>query len=130
MRTTPRSVLNLTYPILNRTAEAAFHSAIASRDQADRAVFDLEQQVDLDVRTAYEQAQRSQEQIAAASATLAARQAALDVEQGRYRVGKSTSLLVSVAEQDVLNSQIDQATAVASYLNGLVSLYVAEGSLL
>ena len=122
--------LNLTYPILNRTAEAAFRSAIASRDQADRAVFNLEQQVDLDVRTAYEQAQRSQEQIAAATATLSARQAALDVERGRYRVGKSTSLLVSVAEQDVLNSQIDQATAVASYLNGLVALYVAEGSLL
>ena len=54
----------------------------------------------------------------------------MQVEQERYRVGKSTTLLVSVAQQQVLNTQIDQATAVASYLNDLVALYQAEGSLL
>jgi outer membrane protein len=122
--------LNFSYPILNRTATAAYRSAIASRDQADKAVSNLAQQVDLNVRSAYQEAIRAKEQITAASATLAARQAAFEVERERYTVGKSTALLVSVAEQQVLSTRIDQATAVASYLNDLVALYVAEGSLL
>jgi outer membrane protein TolC len=122
--------LNFSYPILNRSATAAYRAAIASRDQADKAVANLAQQVDLNVRSAYQEALRAKEQISAATATLAADQAALDVERERYRVGKSTPLLVSLAEQQVLNQQIAQATAVASYLNDLVALYVAEGSLL
>jgi outer membrane protein TolC len=122
--------LNFSYPILNRAATAAYRSALATRDQADKSVANLAQQVDLSVRSAYQEAVRAKEQISAATATLDADQAALDVERERYRVGKSTPLLVSLAEQQVLNEQIAQATAVASYLNDLVALYVAEGSLL
>jgi outer membrane protein len=122
--------LNLSYPILNLAATAQYRSALASREQADQAVANLAQQVELDVRSAYEEVVRAKEQITATTATLAARQEALEVEQGRYRVGKSTSLLVTVAEQDMLNSQNDQASAVAAYLNGLVNLYQLEGSLL
>jgi outer membrane protein TolC len=122
--------LNFSYPLLNRTGVAEYRSALASREQADQAVANLAQQVELDVRSAYEEVVRAREQIAASTATLAARDEALQVEQGRYRVGKSTSLLVTVAEQDMLNSQNDQATAVAAYLKGLVTLYQLEGSLL
>jgi outer membrane protein len=122
--------LNFSYPILNRSAIAAYRSALASREEADRAIANLAQQVELDVRSAYEEVVRAKEQIAASAATLEARRQALEVEQGRYRVGKSTSLLVTVAEQDMLNSQNDQAVAIASYLKGLVSLYQLEGSLL
>jgi outer membrane protein TolC len=122
--------LNLSYPILNLAATAQYRAALASREQADQAVANLAQQVELDVRSAYEEVVRAREQIIATTATLAARDEALQVEQGRYRVGKSTSLLVTVAEQDMLNSQNDQAAAVAAYLNGLVNLYQLEGSLL
>ncbi len=122
--------LNFSYPILNRSAIAAYRSALASREEADRAIANLSQQVELDVRSAYEEVVRAKEQIAASTATLSARKQALEVEQGRYQVGKSTSLLVTVAEQDMLNSQNDQAVAIAAYLKGLVSLYQLEGSLL
>jgi outer membrane protein len=122
--------VNFDYPLLNRAARAAYGSSLATRDQANEAVANLAQQVEFDVRSAYEEALRAEEQIAATAATRAARDAALQVEQERYRVGKSTSLLVSLAQQDMLNSQIAQATAVASYLKGLVDLYRLEGSLL
>jgi outer membrane protein TolC len=122
--------LNFSYPLLNRAAMADYRSALASRQEAESAVANLAQQVELDVRSAYEEVVRAQEQITASTATLAARDQALEVERGRYRVGKSTSLLVTVAEQDMLNSQNDQATAVSAYLKGLVTLYQLEGSLL
>jgi outer membrane protein len=122
--------VNFDYPLFNRAAQAAYGSSRATRDQAAEAVGNLTQLVEFDVRSAYQEALRAHEQIAATTATLAARDAALQVEQERYRVGKSTSLLVSLAQQEVLNSQIAQATAVASYLKGLVDLYRLEGSLL
>ncbi len=122
--------VNFSYPLGNRAAQASFRSALATRQQADLATANLSQQVELDVRSAYQEVVRAREQITATTATLAARQASLDVERERFTVGRSTNLLVSVAEQDVLNTRIDQATAIAAYLNGLVNLYRSEGSLL
>ena len=122
--------VNFSYPLLNRAATANYRAAIASRDEATQAVANLAQQVELDVRSAYQEVVRAREQITATTATLAARRATADVERERFGVGRSTNILVNVAEQDVLNSQIDQATAVAAYLNGLVNLYRVEGSLL
>ena len=122
--------VNFSYPLLNRTARAADAISHATRDQSIEALANLQQMVELDVRSSYKEARRSKEQITASAAALAAADAALQVEQERYRVGKSTSLLVSVAQQQLLASQINQATAVASYLKGLVDLYRVEGSLL
>ena len=122
--------LNFSYPLMNRAARAAYRSALASRVEAEQAMANLSQQVELDVRSAYQEVVRAHEQITATTATLAAREASLAVERERFTVGRSTNLLVSVAEQDVLNTRINQATAVAAYLNGLVNLYRVEGSLL
>ena len=122
--------VNFDYPFYNRAAKAASNSAIASRDQAIEALANLQQMVEFDVRSSYQEALRAQEQISASAAALAASDAALQVEQERYQVGKSTNLLVSVAQQQELTSQIAQATAVASYLKDLVDLYRLEGSLL
>jgi len=122
--------VNLSYPLLNRAARADYLSSLASREQAAASVANLEQMVELDVRSAYQEMLRAREQISATAASREAREEALQVEQERYRVGKSTSLLVSLAEQEVLNARIAQASAVASYLKGLVSLYQTEGSLL
>ena len=122
--------VNFSYPLLNRAARAADNSSHASRDQSIEALANLQQQVELEVRSSYVEMNRAKEQITASAAALTAADAALQVEQERYRVGKSTSLLVSVAQQQLLSSQIAQATAVASYLKGLVDLYRVEGSLL
>ncbi len=122
--------VNFSYPLLNRAARAADNTSHATRDQSIEALANLQQQVELEVRSSYVEMNRAREQITASAAALAAADAALQVEQERYRVGKSTSLLVSVAQQQLLTSQIAQATAVASYLKGLVDLYRVEGSLL
>jgi outer membrane protein TolC len=51
-------------------------------------------------------------------------------ETEKFRVGKSTTLLVGRAQRDLLSAQIDEIRAVVGHLNGLVELYRLEGSLL
>jgi outer membrane protein len=122
--------VNFAYPFFNRAALAAHHSAQASRDEAIGSLANLQQLVEFDVCSSYQEVLRAKQQISASAAAMSASEAALQVEQERYQVGKSTSLLVSVAQQQQLSSQIAKATAVAGYLKGLVNLYRLEGSLL
>ena len=51
-------------------------------------------------------------------------------ETEKFRVGKSTSLLVAQAQRDLLASQINQVQAVVAYLKSLINLHLQEGALL
>ncbi len=52
------------------------------------------------------------------------------METEKFRLGKSTSLLVAQAQRDLVSSQIDEVQAVVSYLKAFVEMYRLEGSLL
>jgi hypothetical protein len=54
----------------------------------------------------------------------------LEVEREKYRLGRSTILLVSQAQRDLLTAQLSEVQATAAYLKALVNLYRLEGSLL
>jgi outer membrane protein TolC len=54
----------------------------------------------------------------------------LRVETEKFRLGKSTSLLVGQAQRDLLVSQIEELQTVISHLKSFVDLYRLEGSLL
>lgn len=51
-------------------------------------------------------------------------------ETEKFRVGKSTTLLVAQAERDLLVSRLAETQAVANHLKALVQLYRLDGSLL
>jgi outer membrane protein TolC len=70
------------------------------------------------------------EQITATAATRKFQEEKLRVETEKFRVGKSTSLLVAQAQRDLVVSQIAEIRAVANYFKALVALYRLEGSLL
>jgi outer membrane protein TolC len=54
----------------------------------------------------------------------------LAAEVEKFRVGKSTNILVLQAQRDFTASRLDEASAMVAYLDALVSLYQSEGSLL
>jgi outer membrane protein TolC len=54
----------------------------------------------------------------------------LEAEQERFSIGSTTSLLVAQAQRDLLVSQLAEIEAIVAYRVALVSLYLAEGSLL
>ncbi len=117
-------------PFGNRLARARYTRAVAGRQQLHEALENLSQLVQVDVRSAYIEVTRAQEQISATTATRNFQEEKLRAETEKFRVGKSTSLLVGQAQRDFVASQIAEIQAVANYLKALVALYRLEGSLL
>jgi outer membrane protein TolC len=118
------------YPFANRDAEAFHRRALLTRDQAQKALENLTQLVEVDVRTAYIEVNRTHQQIAASSATRKFDEEKLRTETEKMRVGKSTSFLVAQAQRDLLVSRIAEVRSLANYLKALTDLYRLDGSLL
>jgi outer membrane protein TolC len=122
--------LNFEFPVRNRAAESRHLRAVLTRRQAKEAIGNLSQLIEVDVRTAYLEIARSQEQVVATAATRKLQEEKVGVETEKFRLGKSTSLLVAQAQRDLVSSQIDEVQAVVGYLKALVEIYRLEGSLL
>lgn len=118
------------YPFFNREATALHRHALLTREQAQRALENLSQLVQVDVRTAYVQVDRARQQIAASAVTRRYNEEKLQVETEKLRVGKSTSFLVAQAQRDLLVSRITEVRALSNYLKALIDLYRQDGSLL
>ena len=120
----------LELPLGNRAAEARYRRAGLSRQQAEAAVGNLAQLIELDVRTAYVEVRQAAEQVRASTATRLLRQESLRAETEKARVGRSTSILVGQAQRDLLLSQLGEAQAHVTLRRAAIGLYLAEGSLL
>jgi len=120
----------LQYPPANRAAEARHQREVFTRQRAVRAVDNLAQLVQVDVRSAYIEVARAQEQVAATAATRRFQEETLRAETEKFRVGKSVSFLVAQAQRDLLDSQISEVRAVVAYLQALINLHLQSGALL
>ncbi|MFH1715759.1 MAG: TolC family protein [Planctomycetota bacterium] len=115
---------------LNRSERAQYTRAVLGRQQLRRSLENLSQLIQVDVRAAYIEVTRTREQISATAATRNFQEEKLRAETEKFRVGKSTSLLVGQAQRDFVASQLAEIEAVANYLKALVALYRLEGSLI
>jgi len=122
--------VRLSHFIGNRSARARNLAAYATRQQAREAVDNLRQLVQLDVRLAVNEVERSRQQIDASRATRSFQEQTLKAEKERFDVGTSTALQVAQAQRDLLQSQIAEIEAIVNYRIALVKMYLAEGSLL
>jgi outer membrane protein len=118
------------YPPLNRAARAAYTRSVLGKDQQMESLRNTEQLAQVDVRTAYIEVNRTREQVTATAATRKLQEETLRAETEKFRVGKSTSLLVAAAQRDLLVAQISEVQSVVSHLKALINLYSLEGTLL
>ena len=118
------------YPLKNRDARARQRRAVLSREQAEKALDNLSQLVELDVRDAYIEVNRAKKQIAASSATRKFQEEKHRIETEKFRVGRSTNFLVAQAQRDLLVARISEVNAIVDYLKALINLYRLDGSLL
>jgi len=118
------------YPFFNRDAKALNQRAQLTREQSQKALENLAQLVEVDLRTAYIEVDRTKQQIAASSVTRMFDEEKLRIETEKLRVGKSTSFMVAQAQRDLLVSRIAEVQALANYLKALTDLYRQDGSLL
>lgn len=128
--TTTQVGAEFSYPIGNRGPRARHNRTKLTRDRDLQALANLNQLVEQDIRSAYIEVERSRQQIDATAATSRLQQTTLEVEREKYRLGRSTILLVSQAQRDLLSAQLAEVQATAEYLQALVNLYRLEGSLL
>jgi outer membrane protein TolC len=122
--------LSFEYPIGNRAATARQRQAVLSREQAEAALANLAQLIELEVRIAYVEVKSASEQVVASAATRRLRGETLRAESEKSRVGKSTSFLVAQAQRDLLASQIAEVEAVVLQLRSMTTLFSLESSLL
>lgn len=122
--------MKLEYPLGDRKAAAGHRRAVLNREHAGLALENLGRLVQVDVRAAFIEVQRAREQVQATEATRKLQEAKMNAETEKLRQGKSTSLLVAQAQRDLLQSQVNEVQAVASYAKALVELFRLDGSLL
>lgn len=118
------------YTLGNRAARADHRRAVLSKEQAHESLENLITLAQVDVRSAFIEVRRAQAQIEATRATRIAREATLAAEQGKFRVGRSTALLVAQAQRDLVQAQINEVLALTNALKAITNLYNQEGSLL
>lgn len=122
--------VNFSLPVINRKARASNAVAKYSRQQMEMSLGNMQRLVEWDIRSAYIEVIRSRQQIDATKTTRELQEQKLLAEQEKFRVGKSTNILVLQAQRDFISSRLDEASAMVSYLNSLVNLYQMEGTLL
>jgi len=121
---------SFSYPLFNRAARARQRYAELNQEQYELAFANMERLIQEDVRTAFIEVNRSIQQIDATHATRLSQEEKLRSETEKFRVGKSTSLLVAQAQRDFLSSRIDEVQSHSNYAIAVVNLYQMDGSLL
>lgn len=122
--------LTFDFPLGNHGAKARHDRSQYAKERAEKALDNLEQLVTLDIRIAFIEVNRTRQQIDASKATRYFQEEKLRTETEKFRVGRSTNLLVAQAQRDLLVSRLDEVRAVVNYLNALTDFYRLEGTLL
>jgi outer membrane protein len=113
-----------------RAEKARRLRASLEEQRAAAAVRNLEQGIETEVRKAIVNVTREWERIAASQSEVAAREEELRIETDQFRLGRSTNLDVLQVQQNLVQAKLNEASAKVRYLQALVALYQAEGTLL
>jgi outer membrane protein TolC len=99
--------LTVSYPLGRSYETASLARADVERRQAEQRIASLRVQAAETIRRAGRQIQSTAERVEAARAGAALAQQRLDAEQRRYDVGLSTTFLVTQAQRDLLEAQVN-----------------------
>lgn len=117
-------------PILNRAERARYTRAKLSRAQAETSIRNLELLIATQVHQAAVDVERWWQRIGATWEAVQARREELRVIQDRYSVGLATNLDVLEVQRFLIAAQVEEVTARVRYIQALMNLYRAEGTLL
>ncbi len=116
------------FPFGTRNAKAKHRQQLLSKKQTMFALTNMEQLIQVDVRSAIIDVNRTFEGIKATKATLILREKILGIEMEKFRIGKSTTFLVAQARRDMITSQIGEIEAIIDYRKAFANLYRLEGT--
>jgi outer membrane protein len=113
--------LTVNYPLGRSFEEAGLARAQVERRQAAQRIASLQLEIGETVRQAVRQVHSTAERIEAARAGQQVARQRLDVEQRRFEVGLSTSFLVTQAQRDLLQTEVNLLQAMLDHQSALVS---------
>jgi outer membrane protein len=117
-------------PLSNAKARNAYQTDKATEHQLLLKLKQLEQNVMVQIDNAVKQAQSAWESAEATRQARTYAEAALDAEQKKYAVGKSTTFTVLQLQKNLTSARSDEIRALANYNQALANLAAAEGSTL
>jgi outer membrane protein TolC len=117
-------------PVTNREPRARHQRALLTRRQLVESLRNIEDLVREDVVSAHIEVRRARQQVDATAATRRFQEEKFRAETAKFRVGKSTALLVAQAQRDLVASQVAEVEAVTNHLKAMTELFRLEGSLL
>ena len=113
--------LSVNYPLGRSFEEAGLARAQVERRQAAQRIASLQLEIGETLRQAVRQVHSTAERIEAARAGQTVARQRLDVEQRRFEVGLSTSFLVTQAQRDLLQTEVNLLQAMLDHQSALVS---------
>jgi outer membrane protein TolC len=122
--------LQFSYALQNRTARAAHRRAMFNRAIAEEAIENAKQIIEVDVRLAINEIDRTKRLIESTHITRLLREEELAAEIEKFRVGRSTQLLVAQAQRDLTAARVDEVSAIIAHMKAYLNLFKAEGSIL
>jgi len=120
----------LSVPLSNAKARNTFKSDKATLQQLLLTLKKVEQNVMVEIDNAIKNAQSAYESVSATRQARIFAEAALDAEQKKYAVGKSTTLAVLILQNTLTADRGQEIRSLANYYESLVSLAQQEGSTL
>jgi len=113
--------LSVNYALGRSYEEAGLARATVERRQATQRVASLQLQIGETLRQAARQVHSTAERIEATRAGQSVARQRLDVEQRRFEVGLSTSFLVTQAQRDLLQAEVNLLQAMLDHQSALIS---------
>ncbi|HHT9106207.1 MAG TPA: TolC family protein [Candidatus Wujingus californicus] len=122
--------LSLAIPIGNRSARSQYNKSKTEERQANINVKKKELDIVVEVRESVRQVTTNIERVKATRKARELAQKRLDVEEKKYSVGRSTSLEVLRAQEDLATAEGNEAKAIIDYEISLGNLEKAKGTIL
>jgi outer membrane protein TolC len=113
--------VNISYPILNRSAAAASAQARVARDQALANLRALEMDIATEVRSAARAVETSMKRVESTRAARVLRARQLDAEEKKFAAGMSTNFQVTQAQRDLALAEVAELRAIADYRKSVVN---------
>ena len=113
--------LTVSYSLGRSYEEAGLAQAQVERRQAAQRISSLQLQIAETLRQSVRQVQSTAERIEATRAGASVARQRLEVEQRRFEVGLSTSFLVTQAQRDLLQTEVNLLQATLDHQSALVS---------
>lgn len=120
--------LMVEYPLGNRKAKSNYTSSKLQMEQNQTRLRDLEQTIQLDVRTALREVTTGWKQIQATRVARELAQEKLDAEVKKFEVGESTSFEVLQFQTDLAAERSKEILALANFNQSLAKLDRAVGN--